>query len=167
MGGEIWLESELNKGSTFFVGVPAQKSPKPVESRKKEMSGTVSTVRKILVAEDEKSIRDLVTAIFNQNGSGYEVIPAGDGQEALDMVNKYNPDIVLLDIRLPKINGFEVCSSIKSNPDSSGTKVLIISGQAQKYDFLKAQEAGADGYIVKPFLPAALTEKVEELLNQN
>jgi DNA-binding response OmpR family regulator len=80
------------------------------------------------------------------------------------MLSEHNPDIVLLDIQLPKIDGYDICDKIKKNPASSLTKVLMFSCQAQKSDLKKTQEVGADGYIVKPFSPISLVEKVEELL---
>jgi two-component system, OmpR family, alkaline phosphatase synthesis response regulator PhoP len=122
----------------------------------------VKTGNTILIVEDHDSIRDLMIAIFSD--TDYEIFQARDGIEALKMVSKYNPDVVLLDIQLPKVNGFDVCESIKNNPVSLHTKILMISGQSQKFDLQKAREVGADGYIIKPFKPDALMEKVKELL---
>jgi len=118
----------------------------------------------ILIVEDYDSIRELMIAIFSD--TGYEILHARDGKEALKMVSKYNPDVVLLDIQLPEVNGFDVCESIKNNPISFHTKVLMISSQSQKFDLQKAKEVGADGYIIKPFKPNTLMEKVEQLLHK-
>jgi CheY-like chemotaxis protein len=124
----------------------------------------VKIVNTILVVEDNDSIRELMIAIFSD--TAYEIFYARDGKEALKMVRKYNPDVVLLDIQLPEVNGFDVCESIKCNPVSLHTKILMISSQSQKFDLQKAKEVGADGYIIKPFRPNALTEKVEELIHK-
>lgn len=119
----------------------------------------------ILIVEDHENILELVSAIFSEL-KDYKILHARDGKEALIMVSEHNPDIVLLDIQLPKVDGFRVCSSIKGNPTLSHPKVLMLSSQAQKHDLKKSREVGADGYIVKPFRPAKLVEKVEELLEK-
>ena len=122
--------------------------------------------KKILIVEDEEDILELLSAIFGDLGD-YGILCARDGEEALRIARVDNPDIILLDIQLPKMNGHEVCKSVKSDPAMSHTKILMISGMAQNSDWQKAQEAGADGYIAKPFTSIALVEKVEELLRSN
>ena len=122
--------------------------------------------KKILIAEDEEDILELLSAIFGDLGD-YEILWARDGEETIRIARVDNPDIILLDIQLPKLNGYEVCKLVKSDPTMSRTKVLMISGMAQNSDWRKAQEAGADGYIIKPFSSIELVEKVEELLGSN
>ncbi len=122
--------------------------------------------KKILIVEDEEDILELLSAIFGDLGD-YGILCARDGEEALRIARVDNPDIILLDIQLPKMNGHEVCKSVKSDSAMSHTKILMISGMAQNSDWQKAQEAGADGYIAKPFTSIALVEKVEELLRSN
>ena len=122
--------------------------------------------KKILIVEDEEDILDLLSTIFDDHAN-YESLYARDGEEALRITRADNPDIILLDIQLPKLNGHEVCKSVKSDPATSRTKVLILSGMAQKSDWLKAREAGADDYVSKPFGSNALVEKVEALLRSN
>ena len=122
--------------------------------------------KKILIVEDEEDIIELLSAIFDDFGD-YEVLSARDGEEALRIARVDNPDIILLDIHLPKLNGHKVCKSIKSDLAMSHTKVLMLSGTAQNSDWLRAREAGADGYVAKPFSSTALVKKVEELLRSN
>lgn len=122
--------------------------------------------KKILIVEDEEDILELLSAIFEEFGD-YGVLRARDGEEALRIARVDNPDIILLDIQLPKLNGYEVCKSVKSDPAMSPTKVLMLSGMAQNSDWQKAQEAGADGYITKPFSSIELVEKVEGLLRSD
>jgi DNA-binding response OmpR family regulator len=136
---------------------------KPTE-RLTYSGGTVT--KKILIVEDEEDIMILLSAIFGDL-EDYEVLCARDGEEALRVARVDNPDIILLDILLPKLNGYKVCKLIKSDLAMSHTKVLMLSGMTQKSELLKAQEAGADGYIAKPFSSTALVEKVEELLRRN
>jgi DNA-binding response OmpR family regulator len=126
----------------------------------------VGVSKKILIVEDQENILELVSAIFNDL-KDYKILQARDGKEAISMASEHNPDIVLLDIQLPKINGYDVCTLIKKNPSLSHTKVLMLSSQGQKYDIKKSEEVGANGYIVKPFRPTKLVEKVEELLEKD
>jgi DNA-binding response OmpR family regulator len=123
-------------------------------------------IKKILIVEDEEDIIELLSAIFDDLG-GYGVLCARDGEEALRIAQLNNPDIILLDILLPKLNGYQVCKLIKSDPAMSHTKILMLSGMAQNSDQLKAREVGADGYIAKPFSSSTLVKKVEELLRSN
>ncbi len=122
--------------------------------------------KKILIVEDEENILELLSAIFGDLGD-YRILCARDGEEALQMARVNNPEIMLLDIHLPKVNGYEVCKSIKSDPVISHTKVIMLSGIVQNYDLEKAQKLGADGYIAKPFSSIELVEKVEELLRND
>lgn len=123
-------------------------------------------IKKILIVEDEEDIVGLLCAIFG-DFANYETLYAKDGQEALNITRDNNPDIILLDIQLPELTGYEVCRLVKSDPALSHTKVLILSGRPQDSDCLKAREAGADDCISKPFSSIALFEKVEELLRNN
>jgi len=123
-------------------------------------------LKKILIVEDEKDILELLLCVFDDSRD-YRTLSATDGEQALKLVRVDNPDIILLDIQLPRLNGYEVCKSVKSDPNMSHIKVLMLSGMAQNSDRQKAQEAGADGYIAKPFSSIELLEKVEELLRSN
>lgn len=122
--------------------------------------------KKMLIVEDEEDILELLCAVFKHLGD-YEILRARDGEEALRIAREDNPDIILLDIQLPIVNGHEVCKLVKSDPAMSHTKVLMLSGMAQNSDWQKAQEVGADGYITKPCSSTALVEKVEELLRSD
>ncbi len=122
--------------------------------------------KKILIVEDEEDVRELLSEIFGDLGD-YRILCARDGEEALRIARAHNPDIILLDIQLPKMNGHEVCKSVKSDPAMSHTKVLMLSGMVQNSDWQKAQKVGADAFIAKPFNLIALVEKVEELLRSN
>ena len=121
--------------------------------------------RKILIVEDEKDILNMLSEAFRFEG--YEVLCSSDGEEALRIIRIENPDIILLDLQIPKVNGFQVCNSIKSNPILSPMKVIIISGKAQQIDREIAQDAGADDYITKPFSIIKLVEMAEALLNSD
>ena len=122
--------------------------------------------KKILIVEDEEDILELLSEVFSDL-EDYRILCARDGEEAISIAQVDNPDIILLDIGLPKVNGYDVCKLVKSDPAMSHIKVLMLSGMAQNSDWQKAQEVGADGYIAKPFSSIALVEKVEELLRSN
>lgn len=119
--------------------------------------------KKLLIVEDEEKILKMLLAVFGMED--YEVLYARDGEEALKIVREDFPDLILLDVWLPKINGHEVCKLVKSRPETSEIKILMISGFVQHYDVRKAFEAGADGYMTKPFDTTILLEKIEELLS--
>ena len=123
-------------------------------------------IKKILVVEDEEDILKLLLSIFDGFGD-YRILSARNGEEALRLARVDNPDIILLDIQLPRLNGYEVCKSIKSDPTMSHIKIIVLSGMTQNSDRQKAQEAGADGYIAKPYSSIELLEKVKELLRSD
>ena len=123
-------------------------------------------MKRILIVEDEKDILELLLSVFDDSRD-YRTLSATDGEEALKLARVDNPDIILLDIQLPTLNGYEVCKSVKSDQTMSSTKVFMLSGMTQNSDRQKAQEAGADGYIAKPFNPTELLETVEGLMRSN
>ncbi|MCK4814617.1 response regulator [bacterium] len=122
--------------------------------------------KKILMVEDEEDILELLSEIFGDLGD-YKILCARSGEEALRIARMDNPDIILLDIHLPKLNGYEVCKSIKSDSAMTHIKILMLSGMAQNSDVQKAQEVGVDGYITKPFSSMELVEKIEGLFRGN
>ena len=122
--------------------------------------------KKILIVEDEKDILELLLSVFDDSGD-YRTISTTDGEQALKLARVDNPDIILLDIQLPGLNGYEVCKSVKSDPTMSHTKVLMLIGMVQNSDQQKAKEVGADEYIIKPFSSVELLDKVEGLLMSN
>jgi len=108
----------------------------------------------ILIAEDHEKISELFTAIFSE--SEYRILYAKDGEETLIMINDQKPDLVLLDVRLPKVDGFEICNTIKKDRTLMQTKIIILSSQVQEFDFMEANRVRADVFMVKPFKPTEL-----------
>jgi CheY-like chemotaxis protein len=123
------------------------------------------TKKIILIVEDEKDVLKLLKSLFEITGD-YRTLSALDGEEAIRSVQADNPDVIILDIQLPKLDGYEVCRYVKSDPATSHIKVLLLSGMTQDYDIQKAFSLGADAYITKPFSPTALLDKVAELLGE-
>ncbi len=116
---------------------------------------------KLLIADDEPAVRALVHATLE--GDDYQIIEAGDGVEALELVRAESPSLVLLDVMMPRLNGLDVCRSIKSDPSTSGTMVVMLTAQARQRDRDRGLEAGADVYFTKPFSPLALLDLVEQV----
>jgi CheY-like chemotaxis protein len=117
----------------------------------------------ILVVDDEPTIRALLRAALEQ--VGYRILEAADGAGALRQARSH-PDLVLLDIALPDINGLEVCRRLKADPSTAGTPVLLLTGLAQPSDRRAARDAGAVGCIEKPFRPADLVSHIADVLRR-
>jgi len=117
---------------------------------------------KVLVADDEKDIRRLIS--FTLQRAGYEVLEASDGKEALEKAILMLPDIVLLDVMMPILDGYEVCRKLRMVSALSKVPILILSAKGQDHDIGEGLGAGATGYLVKPFTPRELSAKVKELL---
>ncbi len=118
---------------------------------------------KVLIVEDEVIILELLQEVF-ESFNNYQIYCAADGEEALKAAKEHKPDIILMDVQLPQINGLDVCRLIKSDSSLSHARVLILSGRTQIDDKQKALDAGADDYITKPFTPSLIIEKVETVL---
>ena len=116
---------------------------------------------KLLIADDEPAVRALVHATLE--GNDYQIIEAGDGVEALELVREESPSLVLLDVMMPRLNGLDVCRAIKSDPSTSDTMVVMLTAQAQQRDRERGMAAGADVYFTKPFSPLALLDLVEQV----
>jgi CheY-like chemotaxis protein len=117
---------------------------------------------KILIAEDERDIRDLVA--FTLRFAGHEVFAATNGEEALEMAPNVNPDLILMDVRMPRMTGYEACKAMKQNPDLKDIPVVFLSAKGQENEIQQGLEAGAEKYLLKPFAPDQLTTQVKEIL---
>lgn len=120
-------------------------------------------MKKILVVDDEKSIRELVSATLE--GANYKIYEAADGEEALNLAREEKPDLVLLDVAMPEMDGFEVCKALKSHPETNSIYIIMLTGHIQEEYKQKGNEAGANDYFTKPFSPLALIKKIEEVLS--
>ena len=117
---------------------------------------------KILIAEDERDIRDLVA--FTLRFAGYEVFAATNGEEAVELAPQVNPDLVLMDVRMPRMTGYEACKVMKSNPDLKDIPVVFLTERGQESEIQQGLEAGAEEYLLKPFAPDQLTSRVKAIL---
>jgi DNA-binding response OmpR family regulator len=112
----------------------------------------------ILIAEDERDIRDLIT--FTLTYAGYEVLQATNGEEAVKIALAEKPDLVLLDVRMPYMNGYEACIKMKSEESLQDLPVVFLSAKGQETEVQTGLQAGAVEYILKPFSPDELIERV-------
>jgi len=119
-------------------------------------------MKKVLIVDDKLEVVELVTATLE--GEDYQIISASDGREALEKIGKEKPDLVLLDIIMPKMDGFEVLSELKKDSRTKEIPVIMLTARGQKLDKDKGGELGAQDYIVKPFSPSHLLHKIEEVL---
>ena len=117
---------------------------------------------KVLVAEDEHDIRELIG--FTLRFAGLDVTLTRNGAEAIEQVPQVKPDLIMLDVRMPKMTGYEACRVLKDNPETQGIPVVILSAKGQDGEIQEGMEAGADHYIVKPFAPDELTTRVKDIL---
>jgi excisionase family DNA binding protein len=120
--------------------------------------------KKILVVDDDKIIVETIVQAFEEDEYGYEMISASDGFEAGLQVNHFKPDLVILDIMMPDINGYEVCQKIKGNPSTKDTKVIVLSAYLDEAAFEQMKDHGADACFSKPLPLEQLKLEVAKLL---
>jgi len=120
--------------------------------------------RLILVVDDEPSVRAMVHASIRVRASRYQVIEAGNAVDAVEQARQQQPDLVLLDVALPDHDGFWVCRTLKTDAQTAHIPVIMLTAMGLASDREHALEAGADGYIVKPFSPRALLEELDRRL---
>ena len=121
--------------------------------------------RLILIVDDEPSVRAMVHASIRVRGTGYRVVEAGNASEAVAQARQHRPDLVLLDVALPDHDGFWVCRTLKTTPETAHIPVVMLTAMSLPSDRERAVEAGADGYVVKPFSPRALLEEIDRRLS--
>jgi two-component system alkaline phosphatase synthesis response regulator PhoP len=119
---------------------------------------------KILVIDDEKDILDLVEYNLKQNG--YKVFCVGTGEEVMAAARSFNPDLILLDLMLPGVDGFDVCKDLKSHHDTREIPVIMLTAKSEDIDVVTGLELGADDYITKPFSPRVLVARVRSILRK-
>jgi DNA-binding response OmpR family regulator len=117
---------------------------------------------KILIVDDEPNI--VISLEFLMKKEGFEVAVAGDGEEALACVASFNPDLILLDVMMPKKSGFEVCEALRADPGRAGLKIIMLTAKGRDTEMAKGLAIGADAYVTKPFSTKELVGAVKEML---
>ncbi len=120
--------------------------------------------KRILIADDEANI--VISLEFLMKREGYDVAVAADGEAALLEFERVPPDLVLLDVMMPKKSGFEVCREIRSNPQWRATKVIMLTAKGRETETAKGLALGADAYVTKPFSTMELVAKVKQMLGE-
>jgi len=118
--------------------------------------------KKILIADDNENIRDALTYLLEDEG--YDLLLAKDGADTLRKVRGRRPDILFLDIMMPEMNGYDVCRTIKNDPQLKSTYIIMLTAKGQVAEQERGKEVGADEYIVKPFSPMEILAKVKQIL---
>ena len=121
-------------------------------------------MKKILIADDEAYIRELLLTTLEVGD--YTILTAKDGQEALKKACDEKPNLILLDIGMPILDGFEVCKRLKSDPETKSITIVMLTALGQESEKAKGFEMGADDYFVKPFSPMALLDKIKEVFGE-
>ncbi len=119
---------------------------------------------KILIAEDEPDIRELVA--FMLRFAGYEVLAASNGEEAVQAATREIPDLILMDVRMPRMTGYDACRLMKANPELQDVPVVFLSAKGQESEIQSGLDAGAEEYLLKPFSPDELTNRVRSILSK-
>lgn len=118
--------------------------------------------KRILVVEDQPDNRQILRDLFES--TGYEIVEAEDGQAGVAAAKAQRPDLILMDIQLPVMDGYEATRRIKADPDLKAIPIIVVTSYALSGDDVKARAAGCDGYVTKPFSPRELLAKVKEYL---
>jgi DNA-binding response OmpR family regulator len=119
---------------------------------------------RVLVVEDEQDVAELIR--FNLGREGYDVRVALNGAEALRQVREFRPEVILLDIMVPQLNGWEVCRRLKQEPETRSVPIILVTGRVEEGDKVLGFELGADDYVTKPFSPRELVARVRALLRR-
>jgi excisionase family DNA binding protein len=122
-------------------------------------------VKKILVIDDDKLIVETIVASLEEEPYPYEILSASDGFEAALQVNRFKPDLLILDIMMPDVNGHEVCKQIKENPETSGTKIIVLSAYLDDENHQKMRECGAEACFSKPLPLRSLKQEISRMLD--
>lgn len=118
----------------------------------------------ILIADDSPNIREILK--MNLENLGYKVLLAEDGERAMEQFTSGHPDLMIVDVMMPKVNGFQICRKVKTNPQTQATPVILLTARSQQEDVFWGKDCGADEYLTKPFSTAELEKTVQRLLKR-
>lgn len=120
---------------------------------------------KILIVDDEPLIRTLLEETLEEfEDVGIELLTASNGLEGWEVIQEERPELVFLDVMMPKMSGYEVCQKVKETPELSGTYIIVLTAKGQEVDRKRGTEVGADEYVTKPFDPDYIVERTKEVL---
>ena len=119
---------------------------------------------RVLVVDDESDAIELIE--YNLKGAGYQVFTAANGTKALEMARRHQPDVIVLDLMLPEVDGIEVCKTLRRNPETTEIPILMLTAKADEIDRVIGLEVGADDYVTKPFSPRELVLRIKNILRR-
>jgi CheY-like chemotaxis protein len=117
---------------------------------------------RVLVIDDSEVIRQLIA--MNLEFEGFEVVTAVDGQDALDKILEVRPDVVTIDVKMPRMDGLATVARLRADPRTAGVKIAMVTASAQEIDLRRGEAAGVDAYVTKPFDPEALVRTIRDLI---
>jgi two-component system alkaline phosphatase synthesis response regulator PhoP len=123
-----------------------------------------ATLKKVLIVDDEPDILEIIS--YNLKKEGYEIVTAKNGIEALEKASSFEPDLVILDIMMPKMNGIEVCKALRSKPEYNNTLIIFLTALSDESSQIKGLETGADDYVNKPISPKVLVSRVNAVFRR-
>jgi CheY-like chemotaxis protein len=118
----------------------------------------------VLVADDDADVRELV--VFRLERAGYEVVTAGDGEEALELARDRSPDVCLIDVMMPGLDGYELTERLRGSPETARSLIVLLTASVQETAVQRGFDAGADDYVKKPFSPTELVERLAAALER-
>jgi CheY-like chemotaxis protein len=163
-GGSVEAKSEgLGMGCEFVVRLPVViEASEPQSSDVDDEPTAAESLLSILIVDDNRDIADSLSELLKM--MGHDTRTAYDGQQGVDMAGEYRPDVILLDIGLPKLNGYEACRLIRQQPWGKGVAMIALTGWGQDKDRHRSEEAGFDHHLVKPVDPRSLMQVVAGLI---
>ena len=161
-GGRLWVESELGRGACFSFTVPTRVPARARPHERPVADWSLRMSKKILIADDEPNIVAAIEFLLKQRG--HDVYTATDGAEALSIVERVVPDLVLLDVMMPQASGYEVCQNIRRRPEWRHIKIIMLSAKGRDSEVVRGLTLGADFYVTKPFSTRDLMSRIEGLL---
>lgn len=123
------------------------------------------TLSKVLLAEDDQDIQTVVRMSLKVRGVG-EIVVVDNGEECLQLAAQINPDVILMDVMMPKLDGYEACRRLKASPETEHIPVIFLTAKAQHFEVKQGLDAGGLGYLIKPFDPMTLHDQIVALLSQ-
>ena len=135
---------------------------RPPRERAAASLGRMEGLGRVLVVDDSEVIRHLIT--INLELEGFEVVTAVDGQDALDKIHDVQPDVVTIDVKMPRLDGLDTVALLRADPRTAGLKIAMVSASAQEVDLRRGEIAGVDAYVTKPFDPDALVRTIRDLV---
>jgi two-component system chemotaxis response regulator CheY len=144
----------------------SQDHPSPAETEHKQSLDPTSAdghamSKRILTIDDSKTMRDML--LLTLTDAGFEVLQAVDGLDGLDVLKRERVDVIITDINMPKMNGYEVIEHLRANPDHKNTPILVLTTESDQENKIRARDAGANGWIVKPFDPERLADVIKQV----